>query len=72
MYILNREPFLRQADMLQYALEEGLIKDTDVFSELQGLSPEETVQIVMDFGDMNEVCSALLAFDEEPNWQEGE
>ncbi len=64
LYLFNRNPFEQQGDMLLYALEKGLLCETEVLTELRGLTPEETVQLVMDYGDMNVICNALLDFDE--------
>ncbi len=68
MFVLKEELFERKADMLLYALEEGLVKEKDVFSEMQGMMPEEIVQMVLDYGNIHEICEALLAFEEEPDW----
>ncbi len=70
MFVLQEELFEQKADMLLYALEEGIIKDIDVFTEMQGLLPEETVQMVLDYGNIDEICEALLAFEEEPDWMQ--
>lgn len=68
MLILKNELFEQKADMLLYALEEGILKEIEVLEEMQGLLPEEVVQLVLDYGDMDEICAALLDFDEEPDW----
>ncbi len=68
MFLLQKELFEQKADMLLYALEEGIVKDTEVLTQMQGLLPEDTVQMVLDYGDIDEICEALLAFEEEPAW----
>ncbi|MBU5449075.1 hypothetical protein [Acetivibrio sp. MSJd-27] len=69
MFLLENEMFERKEDMLLYALEEGILKEMDVLEELQGMIPEDMVQLVMDYGNMDEICASLLEFDEEERWE---
>lgn len=69
MFLLENEMFERKEDMLLYALEEGILKEIDVLEELQGMIPEDMVQLVMDYGNMDEICASLLEFDEEERWE---
>ena len=69
MFLLENEMFERKEDMLLYALEEGVLKELDVLTQMQGMLPEDTVQLVMDYGNVDEVCAALLEFDEEERWE---
>lgn len=54
------EIFKTKADMLEYAIENG-IKVSDVLHEIaDGISASEAVEIVQNYGDIDDVCDAFL------------
>lgn len=56
------ELFETKADMLEYAIEHG-IKVSDVIHEIaDGISATEAVEIVQNYGDIDDVCNAFLVW----------
>ena len=64
MFLFDNELFERREEMLEYALRNGIVSGRMVFFELEGLAPEDVVQIVMDYADVPYLCDCLLDYEQ--------
>ena len=57
--------FETQEDMLEYAVDKGIVKMSDIIKEIEdSMMGKDAVQIVADYGDIDHVCKALLDYAE--------
>lgn len=64
MLRMNKELYESYPDMLLGALKDGILSAKDVFAEMIDLSPEDIVQIVMDYGIPSYICDCNLDYEE--------
>lgn len=64
MLRLNKELYENYPDMLLAALKDGILSPKDVFAEMVDMSPEDVVQIVMDYGNPSYICDCNLDYEE--------
>ena len=64
MLQLNKELYENYPDMLLAALKDGILSPKDVFAEMVDMSPEDVVQIVMDYGNPSYICDCNLDYEE--------
>lgn len=70
MLVFGNEFFEDKGDMLLFALEEGIVKDTDIFDQMRGMAPDDVLQLALDYGNIDEICASLLEFDEIVDWED--